>query len=70
MEKSRYAEWQASLMDDTKQRIFKTISGLLDESGKELTYSELERLNLCWDIIRDMAKVQAAESSGEGGSSM
>lgn len=57
----KYADWQASLMDDTKKKLFKTIGALLDESNGELTHDELVRLNLCWDIVRDMAHVVASE---------
>ena len=63
MTTEKYANWQASLMEDTKKKLFKTIGNLLDESNGELTQDELTRLNLCWDIVRDMAHIVASEKS-------
>ena len=57
----RYAEWQASAMAETRKKVLMTISSINEDAGKELTETELEKLNYCWDIIRDMTKIECLE---------
>lgn len=55
----RYKDWMCDLMDDTTDDVLSTVKKILkDNSNDELTQTQLEKLNLCWDIIRDMHKIK------------
>lgn len=54
----RHKEWMCDMMDDTTREVLNTIRKILKDSGDELAHSDLEKLNYCWDIIRDMHKIK------------
>lgn len=65
MEMRKYEEWQACAMDETKRKVLKTVDKILEDAGTEMSLNDLERLNYCWDIIRDMAHIRSAEHPPE-----
>lgn len=70
----KYEEWQACAMEETKRKVLKTVDKILEDAGAEMSAGELERLNYCWDIIRDMASIWSLEhppeKTGDAGSEM
>lgn len=54
----RHKQWMCDEMDDTTKAVLETVHKIIKDSDDKLTYSELERLNYCWDIIRDMHKIK------------
>jgi len=57
-------DWQACAMDETKRKMLKTVDKILEDAG-EMSLAQLEKLNYCWDIIRDMASIRALEKPPE-----
>ena len=55
---NKYGEWQAGAAEETKKKVLMTISAINEDADKELTLTELEKLNYCWDILRDMKQIE------------
>ncbi len=54
----RHKQWMCDEMGDTTKAVLETVHKIIKDSDDKLTYDELERLNYCWDIIRDMHKIK------------
>jgi len=55
---NRHKQWMCDEMQDTTRAVLETIHKIIKDSDDKLTSTELEDLNYCWDIIRDMYKIK------------
>lgn len=54
----KYKGWMCDLMEHSTQSVLSTVKKILKDSDDEMSYSDLEKLDKCWDIIRDMHKIK------------
>ena len=61
----KYKGWMCDLMEHSTQSVLSTVKKVLKDSDDEMSYDDLEKLEKCWDIIKDMHKIKHIQKEME-----
>ena len=61
----KYKEWINTSMWETQKYVLMTIGNITEDAKKELTMTELEKLDHCWSILAHIEKVEHIHAVAE-----